>query len=44
MTLRYGQRMNTLFIKLGWKTMLRDLRAGELRRLYRGWYASQLRR
>src|SRR6187551_3790454 len=32
-TLRYGQRMNTLFIKLGWKTMLRDLRAGELRLL-----------
>ncbi|MCZ8284844.1 MAG: ABC transporter permease, partial [Bacteroidia bacterium] len=25
--------MNTLFIKLGWKTMLRDLRAGELRLL-----------
>jgi putative ABC transport system permease protein len=31
--LRYGLRMNTLFLKLGWKTMLRDLRAGELRLL-----------
>ena len=25
--------MNTLFLKLGWKTLLRDLRAGELRLL-----------
>ena len=25
--------MNTLFIKLGWRTLLRDLRAGELRLL-----------
>ena len=25
--------MNTLFFKLGWKTLLRDLRAGELRLL-----------
>ncbi len=25
--------MNTLFVKLGWKTLLRDLRAGELRLL-----------
>src|SRR5215207_4410355 len=32
-TLRYGQRMNTLFLQLGWKTLLRDLRAGELRLL-----------
>src|SRR5690349_18248773 len=32
-TLRYGLRMNTLFLKLGWKTLLRDLRAGELRLL-----------
>ena len=31
--MRYGLRMNTLFLKLGWKTMLRDLRAGELRLL-----------
>ena len=31
--MRYGLRMNTLFLQLGWKTMLRDLRAGELRLL-----------
>ena len=32
-TLGYGQRMNILFLKLGWRTLLRDLRAGELRLL-----------
>ena len=32
-TLRYGPRMNPLFLKLGWRTLLRDLRAGELRLL-----------
>lgn len=32
-TLRYRQAMNTLFLKLGWRTLLRDLRAGELRLL-----------
>jgi putative ABC transport system permease protein len=32
-TLRYGHGMSTLFLKLGWRTLLRDLRAGELRLL-----------
>jgi putative ABC transport system permease protein len=32
-TLRYGHVMSTLFLKLGWRTLLRDLRAGELRLL-----------
>ena len=31
--MRYGQLMNTLFLRLGWRTLLRDLRAGELRLL-----------
>jgi len=31
--LRYGHVMSTLFLKLGWRTLLRDLRAGELRLL-----------
>ena len=31
--MRYGLPMNTLFLKLGWRTLLRDLRAGELRLL-----------
>ncbi len=31
--MRYGHAMNPLFLKLGWRTLLRDLRAGELRLL-----------
>ena len=31
--MRYGELMNTLFLKLGWRTLRRDLRAGELRLL-----------
>ena len=31
--MRYGHVMSTLFLKLGWRTLLRDLRAGELRLL-----------
>lgn len=31
--MRYRHQMSTLFLKLGWRTLLRDLRAGELRLL-----------
>lgn len=31
--MRYGLSMNPLFLQLGWRTLLRDLRAGELRLL-----------
>lgn len=31
--LRYGPSMNPLFLKLGWRSLLRDLRAGDLRLL-----------
>ena len=31
--MRYGYQMMPLFLKLGWRTLLRDLRAGELRLL-----------